>query len=255
MKLNYKIIGSGEPVIILHGLFGMLDNWLTIAKNIQDQYQCILVDLRNHGKSPHDDEMNYQIMAEDVEELMHDLNIKEAALIGHSMGGKVAMQLALSFPEAVTKLIVVDISPRQYPRHHDDVIKAIQSIDPGKIKHRSDAETSFRKHLGNDDATVQFLLKNLGRHIEGGFEWKANMPALIANYDILMQSIQSDSTFDKRTLFIRGETSNSIREEDWDQTRSFFPNAVLITIPGAGHWVHADAPKAITEAILTFLSA
>ncbi len=138
LKLNYKLLGSGPPLIILHGLFGMLDNWRTIARMLENKYQCILVDLRNHGRSSHDDEMNYQVMAQDVLQLMNDLHIKHAILLGHSMGGKVAMQFALTYPEMVEKLIVVDIAPKKYPLHHNLEIEAIQSVEPANLKNRAE---------------------------------------------------------------------------------------------------------------------
>lgn len=252
MKLNYKLHGSGSPFIILHGLFGMLDNWRTVARILEDKFQCILVDLRNHGKSPHSDEMNYKVMSEDIMELMNTLNLPSTILMGHSMGGKVAMQFAFDHPEKVEKLIIVDISPNQYPRHHDHVIDAIESIDPAKLQNRGEAENNFRRFIEDDEATIQFLLKNLDRRHHGGFNWKANMPVIIRQYDSLMEGIKSITTFDKPTLIIRGELSNSVRNEDWADFQNLFPESQLVTIQGAGHWVHADQPKAITETILTF---
>ena len=252
MKLNHKILGSGPPLIILHGLFGMLDNWRTVARMMEGKFQCILVDLRNHGKSPHSDVMNYKVMSEDILELMNTLSLPFAIVLGHSMGGKVAMQFALDHPDKVEKLIIVDISPKQYPRHHDHVLNAIESIDPAKLPDRAEAEKNFRSHLAGDEATIQFLLKNLNRRHQGGFEWKGNMPVIIKEYDSLMEEIKSDKTFPKPTLVILGELSNSVRDEDWPGFQKLFPECQLVTISKAGHWVHADQPKAITEAILTF---
>ena len=239
--------------MILHGLFGMLDNWQTAAKILKTDFQCILVDLRNHGKSPHAEEMNYHAMAGDIGGLINDLQLHEVYLMGHSMGGKVAMQFAISNAVHVKKLVVVDISPRAYGRHHDHVLKAIQSIDPGRVNERAEAETSFREHLGNDESTVQFLLKNLSRLPDHGFSWKANMPVLIRQYDELMRPVDHYQTFNKPVLFIRGEHSGSVRDEDWEGIIGLFPYARLVTIPGAGHWVHADAPGALTTAVSTFL--
>jgi len=171
MNLHHKISGNDSPVIILHGLFGMLDNWRTIGKMLGEKYQCILVDLRNHGKSPHVDDMDYKAMSEDIMDLMSNLQIEKAIILGHSMGGKVAMQFAIEHEERISKLIVVDISPREYPPHHKAEIDAIQALNPSRIKDRSEAESILRKHLGEDEATIQFLLKNLSRLPEGGFEW------------------------------------------------------------------------------------
>ncbi len=231
----------------------MLDNWRTIARMLEDKYQCILVDLRNHGRSPHDDEMNYKVMTEDVLELMNNLHIEHTYLMGHSMGGKVAMLFALTYPEKVDKLIVVDISPKKYPFHHGVEIEAIESIHPAEIKNRSEAEELLTEKLGSDQATIQFLMKNLSRLPDDGFEWKANMPVLIANYDRLMEGIGTSDSFDKPTLFIRGQKSNSLKDEDWPMILSLFPKALLVTIPNAGHWVHADQPEALKNEVLAFI--
>ena len=253
MKLHYKIFGKGEPIIILHGLFGMLDNWRSMARSLEEQYQCILADLRNHGKSPHAEEIDYNLMAEDVKEVMDHLRLETVHLWGHSMGGKVAMQLALAYPERIKTLVVIDISPRAYPPHHDNVLDAIGAIHLGEIAERSEAEQILRNHLGNDEATIQFLLKNLSRRPGGGFEWKANMPVLIREYDSFMHGISSDRSFKKPVLFVRGELSNSVKDEDWPEIQQLFQEARLVTIPGAGHWVHADKPDELKEAILAFM--
>lgn len=255
MKLHHKITGDGPPVLILHGLFGMLDNWRSIARMLETNYQCILVDLRNHGRSPHHEEMNFQVMAADIKELMDDLDIDEAIIIGHSMGGKVAMQLALEHTDRVGKLIVIDIATKEYPPHHDDVIMAIETVVPSEIKERSEAEQILRRYLGQDEATIQFLMKNLNRMPEGGFEWKANMPVIIDHYEVILERIHSDIPFDKPVLFIRGALSGSLKDEDWTEIKRLFPQAQLITIPNAGHWVHADQPEALINALRTFMGS
>lgn len=253
MKLHHKIYGTGKPVIILHGLFGMSDNWRHIARLMESQYQCILVDLRNHGRSPHDPVMNFMVMTEDVLELMIDLEIDKAVVMGHSMGGKVAMQLALNHPSKVEKLIVVDIAPKFYPPHHHAVIDAILSFDPGTLSERSEAEDAFARVLGNDNSTIQFLMKNLTRLAKGGFEWKANMPAIIDAYNHLMKDVRFHQSYDGPTLFIRGENSRYILDEDLRHIKELFPNTQLSTIHKAGHWVHADAPEPFTGEVLSFL--
>ena len=254
MELNYKIYGSGHPVIIMHGLFGSGDNWRTIARMMEDQYQCIVVDMRNHGRSPHDPVMNFQVMTEDIIELMQDLQLEKVSLLGHSMGGKVAMQFALQHPDLVDKLIVVDIAPKYYPPHHDTVIEAIESIEPGELKERAEAEKAFARFLGNDDSTIQFLMKNLARLPEGGFEWKPNMPVIIEAYYHLMEDVQSTTPFEDPVLFIRGEKSRYILDEDVSHIKELFTNSSLVTIPLAGHWVHADAPQVFGKTILDFLN-
>jgi pimeloyl-ACP methyl ester carboxylesterase len=171
------------------------------------------------------------------------------------MGGKVAMQFALSHPERIDKLIVVDISPVQYPPHHHAVIEAIQSMNPLDLKDRSEAEAHLRTHLEEDEDTIQFLLKNLSRRQDAGFEWKPNMPVIIAHYDDLMAGITGSQPFNKPTLFVRGGLSNSLKDEDWSQISQLFPQAQLITIANAGHWVHADQPGALIDAIEAFMES
>ena len=253
MKLNYKIYGTGDPVIIMHGLFGSGDNWRTVARMMESQYQCIVVDMRNHGRSPHDPEMNFRVMTGDILELMNDLNLANATLLGHSMGGKVAMQFALMYPMKVDKLIVVDIAPKHYPPHHDLAIEAIEAIQPENLKERQEAEDILASFLGNDQSTIQFLMKNLSRRSEGGFEWKANMPVIIDAYIHLMEDVIPSTPFMGPVLFVRGENSRYILDEDFPHIRNLFPNSALVTIPGAGHWIHADAPDSFTGSVMDFL--
>ena len=254
MKLVNKIYGNGEPVIIMHGLFGMGDNWRTVARIMEAQYQCVLVDLRNHGRSSHDAEMNFTVMTEDIIELIDDLGYDQASLLGHSMGGKVAMQCALSNPARVHKLIVADIAPKPYPPHHNEVIEAIESVQPELLQERSDVENGLARFLGNDQSTIQFLMKNISRKPEGGFEWKANMPVIIDAYEQLIEGIDSSVPFTGPTLFIRGEKSRYILDQDMDHIRELFPNSRLTSVKDAGHWVHADAPEAFARVALGFLN-
>ncbi len=254
MKLIHKIYGTGQPLIIMHGLFGSGDNWRSIARMMEPHYQSIVVDMRNHGRSPHDPEMNFKVMADDILELMTDLKLDKVSLLGHSMGGKVAMQFSLLHPDLVEKLIVVDIAPKYYPPHHDIVIEAIESIDPKQLTDRIEAENAMARFLGNDQSTIQFLMKNLARLPEGGFEWKPNMPVIIDAYYHLMEDVSPTEPFSGPVLFIRGEKSRYILDEDIPQIKTLFPNSSLVTISGAGHWVHADAPEMFTKAVLAFLN-
>ncbi len=254
MKLTHKIYGTGYPVIIMHGLFGSGDNWRTVARMMEGQYQCIVVDMRNHGRSPHDPVMNFQVMTEDVIELMQDLQLTKVSLLGHSMGGKVAMLFALLHPEKLSKLIVVDIAPKYYPPHHETVIEAIEAIDPGQLKERAEAEEAFGRFLGNDESTIQFLMKNLTRLPDGGFEWKPNMPVIIESYYHLMEDVEPVKPFEGPVLFVRGEKSRYILDQDVPHIKELFPNSSLVTISGAGHWVHADAPQVFSQTIMGFLN-
>ena len=253
MKLHYKIYGTGQPVIIMHGLFGMGDNWRTIARMMESQCQSIVVDMRNHGRSPHDPVMNFEVMADDILELMDDLGLAHATLLGHSMGGKVAMHFALHHPERVTGLIVVDIAPKIYPPHHTAVIEAISSVDFEQMQDRSSIEQAMAAYLGNDQSTIQFLMKNISRDEDGRLEWKPNMPVIIEAYQNLMEDIGHPLPFDGPSLFVRGERSRYISDSDLPRIKSLFPATDLIAVPDAGHWVHADAPEALVRILTDFL--
>jgi esterase len=258
IELNYKEFGQGEPVIILHGLFGTLDNWQTIAKQLGETHLVYILDLRNHGKSPHTEGvMNYHILAEDVALFMQQNWIHSATIIGHSMGGKAAMQMSMDYPDLVEKLIVVDIAPKKYKGGHEEIFDALLNLDLSKLTDRKVAEVYLMDKLKNDVGTVQFLLKNLSRHLNtegvGNFEWKMNLSVLNRDYHILMDTFEVHTAFDKDTLFIRGGNSNYIRDEDFETIKSIFPKAKLETVEGAGHWVHAEKPKELLEKLLNFL--
>ena len=253
MKLNYKFFGEGFPIIILHGLFGMLDNWQTIAKKLADNYLVYIIDLRNHGKSPHHTDFDYEIMAEDLQVFLEDNWIYEAYVLGHSMGGKTAMQFALSYPDLVKKLIVVDIAPKKYKAGHQAIFEALLSLDLSKITSRKEAATHLQNKIP-DVGTQQFLLKNLGRSKDGTYEWKMNLPVIHKNYSKILENIvRPEQAYDKPTLFIKGGASNYILEEDLPAIQDFFPAAKLETIPKAGHWVHAAAPTELLDLVNGFL--
>jgi len=253
MKLVYKTYGHGPPLVILHGLFGMGDNWRTFARMAEEQVTTIAVDLRNHGRSPHSDEMSYAAMADDVLELMTDLGLPSAAVMGHSMGGKVAMTLALADPARVERLIVVDMTPREYGRHHDDVIRAIGSVTGDDFQSRESVEARLTQMLDRDPAVTQFLMKNLTRLDDGSLTWKSNMPGIIAAYPQIMAAVDSIHPYEGPVAFIRGERSGYVRDEDMPMIHRLFPRATIYTIPGAGHWVHAEQPKLFAETVLDFL--
>lgn len=256
IDLNYKEFGLGEPVIILHGLFGTLDNWQTIAKKLSEEHTVFILDLRNHGRSPHtDDEFTYQLLADDLAEFMQDHWIYEARIVGHSMGGKVAMQFALNHSDSVKKLAVIDIAPKQYASGHENIFKALYGIDLETLEDRKEAEDYLMQTLNNDYGTVQFLLKNLSRRSDtegGGFEWKMNLDVLHRDYENILRP-PTGTPFMKPTTFIRGAQSDYIKNEDWTQIQTLFPKATLKTIEGAGHWVHADKPKELLHSLTEFL--
>ncbi len=256
LDLNFKEFGEGEPVLILHGLFGTLDNWQTVAKKLSEQFLVYILDLRNHGKSPHTEGVvDYASMAEDVGLFMQHNWLHEARVVGHSMGGKVAMELALTQPDLVKKLAVVDIAPKMYHGGHKQIFAALFSIDLEKLTDRKEAEQILTEKLGDDSGTIQFLLKNLSRKTDtegGGFEWKMNLDILHRDYKNILADV-SNGIFEKETLFIRGGQSNYIKDIDFQTITKRFPKAELTTIAGAGHWVHAEKPRELCATLLDFL--
>lgn len=252
MKLHFRTLGQGEPLIVMHGVFGSSDNWQTIGKEFAEDFKVYLVDLRNHGKSPHSDEFNYTVMAEDVLELLNDEGIKDANVLGHSMGGKVAMTLASKYSDRVKKLVVVDIAPKNYPPHHQQIFEGFSSVKLDSLESRKDADDQMAKVISNLGVR-QFILKNLDRDADGNFEWKLNLDAIEKAANEIGSKLEGDVSFEGETLFIGGSKSDYILEEDHDMIRGFFPKAKIMTIKGAGHWVHAEKPTELKESVLNFL--
>ena len=255
MKLNYKEYGQGQPLIILHGLFGTLDNWVTLGKKLAKHFTVYLLDQRNHGRSPHTDEHNYPSMAEDIREFMEQHWMYDgAAVIGHSMGGKTAMQLALTYPELVKKLVVVDIAPKRYPGNHQPIFQALLNLQPENLTGREEAEEKLARYIP-DTGVRQFLMKNLTRRPEGGFEFKMNLPVIYKHYEDILEAITADQPYEGPALFVRGGNSPYVKPEDEPAIRGLFPKAEIKTIPNAGHWVHAEQPTALLGELLRFLEA
>ncbi len=252
MDLNYKSYGQGDPIIILHGLFGTLDNWQTIAKKLAEEYSVYTVDQRNHGRSPHCPEMNYKVMAEDLHLFLEKQWIHKAVVLGHSMGGKTAMQFALDFPEMVEKLIVVDISPFLNNGGHELIFESLLAMDLKKIKSRKDAEDFLSDKIPSFGVR-QFLLKNLSRNKEGEYSWKMNLPVIYDQYSEILAKVNVVDPFEGETLFIRGGLSNYISEAEFPLFKSIFPNSQLQTIENTGHWVHSEQPDQLLEMTLNFL--
>lgn len=253
MQLNYKSFGEGFPVIILHGLLGSLDNWQTIAKKLSDKFKVFIVDQRNHGKSPHSADFNYELLSDDLMRFFQQHQIDKAYLIGHSMGGKAAMTFALKHPDKVEKLIVVDISPAEYGDHHSNVFNALYHAKATESDNREEVEQVLRKEL-RDESTVQFLLKGLIRDAEGKhFQWKFNLDSLHQNYARIAEPIHSTVPFTGQTLFIKGGRSNYINPSNYSEITSLFPKHELTEIKEAGHWVHADKPNEFVEEVSRFL--
>ncbi len=255
MKLHYKEMGHGQPLLILHGLFGTLDNWATLAKRLAEHYNVFLVDLRNHGRSPHSEQHDYDAMAEDVLRLVDDLQIATPAIMGHSMGGKVAMNYALKYPTRLTKLIVVDIAPKAYPPHHDEIIDALKDLDINSVTSRGDVDDQLAKSISEDEVRL-FLLKNLYRKEDNTFGWRMNLDAIEKNYEKIAAAITSDIPFKKHALFIKGGRSRYILPEDiYGNIERLFTLVEVETIPNAGHWVHAEAPDEVYDLVTTYLDA
>ena len=254
MKLFFRKSGEGKPVIILHGLFGLSDNWQTIGKQlVQNGFEVYLVDLRNHGSSPHISEFNYDVLSKDVLELIEQENIISPALLGHSLGGKTAMQFALHYPEKISSPIVVDIAPRYYQPHHQEVLNGLFSVNLDTIKSRGEAEKILSAKIG-DVGTRQFLLKNLYWKEPNKLDWKFNLKGIADNIENVGEEIKAETTFDKPTLFIKGEKSNYINEYDTASIKKLFPVSKILTAPNAGHWVHAEKPEWLLENVLSFLN-
>lgn len=252
MQLNYKTYGTGDPIIILHGLFGMLDNWQTIAKSLAESHMVYLIDQRNHGKSPHVDSHSYPEMAADLHAFMESNWIYEATIIGHSMGGKTAMQFAMEYPDFAERLIIVDIAPGQANRGHDDVFEALFALDLDQVDSRKEAEAVLADKMA-DLGVRQFLLKNLSRKKEGGYRWKMNLPVLHQQYENILKPIQLFDIYEKPTLFIKGGRSKYITEASERDIKALFPQYVIKNVENAGHWVHAEAPRETIEIIKSFI--
>ena len=253
MQLNYKEFGSGYPVVILHGLFGMLDNWQTFAKKLANQYNIYIVDLRNHGKSPWEDEINYPLMADDLLCFMQDKWIYNAHIIGHSMGAKVAMEFALQHPDYCEKMISIDMGIEQhFPRHYY-IFDALQSLNLASYRKRIDIVDALLPKI-KSKKVIQFLMKNIKWDKDlAQFEMKMNLSAIIENYDQILMPIENDHPFNKPTLFVKGADSDYVREEEHPEIRKYFPKVEFSEIANAGHWVHADKPKELEVVVRQFL--
>ena len=253
MELAHKIYGSGEPLVVLHGLFGTLDNWQTVAKALAEHRQVVLVDLPNHGRSPHVERADYAAQAEALARFLGDQWMHEVDLLGHSMGGKVAMQYALTYPDRVRKLVVVDIAPRAYAPGHDELFAAMAALPLDESRSRGEIDELLAADVP-DVGVRRFLLKNLARVPTGGYRWKLNLDVLRREYPSLLAEV-TGRPWPGEALFIRGGTSGYVRDEDWLQISRLFPAAKLETVEGAGHWVHAERPAELVAAVQRFLGA
>ncbi len=262
MKLFYRKYGEGFPLIILHGLYGCSDNWVSIGKELSKTFKVFIPDLRNHGHSPHSNEHNYRVMTTDLIEFMNSHSIEKAILLGHSMGGKIAMNFSLSYPERVTKMIILDIAPKTYSfnddiktNNHKKIINTLLNFDLTKFDNRKDIFIEFAKT--NLQSNFQkFLLKNIYRDKNNNFSWRINIKAINENLSELMSGLEKELSTSNNLpcLFIKAENSNYILENDYALIKRLFPNSNIIIIKNATHWLHIEYPKLIVKNILDFTS-
>lgn len=250
MKLQSRVLGQGKPLVILHGVFGSADNWLTLGKRFAENFEVHLLDQRNHGLSPHSEEFTYRAMAEDLAEYLADHQLRNPVLVGHSMGGKVVMEYAVQYPRGFEKMVVVDIAPRQYPVHHEKILEGLGSIDLQFLKSRGEADRVLSGYIP-ELGVRQFLLKNLSRDAERGFYWKINLPVISREIETIGVQIVGEPV-DKEALFIRGAQSSYVTEDDFSGIIDLFPQAKVETIDPAGHWVHAEQPDRVFSLIDSF---
>jgi len=253
MDLFYKTYGQdGPPLLILHGLLGAHGNWHTLSRTAFREVATVYaLDQRNHGRSPHTDRIDYPSMAADVRDVLDQHEMNSASLLGHSMGGKTAMQTALTYPDRVDRLIVVDVAPRAYESRHDHLLKALARIDPSAYDSRDAVDAALAEDVPSWPVR-QFLLKNLAYDGET-YTWKMNLEAIRAHYDDINAAVEGDTPYDGPALFVRGGASDYVHDEDLDDIQALFPAAQIETIEDAGHWVHADQPDALAEVVTSFL--
>ena len=231
----------------------MLDNWQTIARQLAKEYTVFLVDQRNHGRSPHVEEHSYAGMAEDLRQFMEDQFVLESHILGHSMGGKTAMHFAFEYPDMVDKLIIVDIAPRTYPRGHDEIFKALFELDLSVAGSRSDIDAQLARFIP-ENGVRQFLMKNIARDKEKGFQLRMNLPVIYQGYESILQEPPEETLYDGETLFIRGTKSPYIQADDLPLIQQYFPQGQLEAVEDSGHWIHADQPARLLELVQNFLA-
>jgi len=254
MSLYFRQIGQGHPIVLHHGVFGSSDNLLTVSRSLAERgYSVYALDARNHGQSPRSDVFDYPSMADDVEQFLIEQGLDEVTLVGHSMGGKVAMQYVSSFSRA-KRLVVVDIAPKFYPVHHDHIIQALQSVPLATLSSRKEAEEYLAQWIPKPDER-QFILKNLYRREDGAFDWRINVPVLAREIYQVGGDVLPKGKFMLPALFLAGGDSSYILPEDHATILRLFPNAQMQTIEGAGHWVHAQQPAAFVESIDYFIQS
>ena len=251
IELMSTVKGEGPDLILLHGLFGAGDSLGGIRRRLSPSFRVHSLDLRNHGHSPHTRSMSYPEMAADVLAYMRTAHLHQVCLLGHSMGGKVAMEMALIAPEMVARLIVADIAPVAYEPHHDHIIQALSDFEPAQMSSRREADAALARFIP-ERGVRQFLLTNLVP-TDGGFRWRMNVAGILACYDQIMAAPQTQGVYEGPTLFIRGGESDYIQQGHSDAVARFFPHADLRVMPGVGHWLHAEKPELFSRLCQRFL--
>lgn len=253
--LNSVILGEGKPLCILHGFLGMLDNWKTLGTlYAENGFRVHLIDQRNHGKSFHSEDFNYDILADDLKKYLAFHDLERTHLIGHSMGGKTAMQFACSFPEKVDKLLIADIAPKYYPPHHQQIIDGLNAIKVDALTSRTEADEQLKRYI-SDFGTRQFLLKNLNRTEDKKLAFRFNLEVLSERMEEIGENISSSESFDGPTLFLKGDRSEYVTDQDIPEIKKHFPKANLETIEHAGHWLHAENPDQFFEKSMAFFTS
>lgn len=251
--LYSRIEGQGKPLLIIHGFLGMSDNWKSFGSlYAAEGFQTHMLDLRNHGKSFHSDDFSYDVMCQDILEYCQEHNLEKIYIIGHSMGGKVAMLFATKHPEVVEKLIVADIGPKYYAPHHQDILAGLNAVDFSVKPSRANVEETLYPYVP-DFGTRQFLMKNLYWVEPGQLGFRFNLKIFNSKIDVIGTTLPEENIFEKPTLFIRGGNSNYILDDDLPEIKKHFPNFELVTIPNVGHWLHAENPKLFFEKTARFL--
>lgn len=254
MKLFLRQFGHGKPLVILHGLFGLSDNWVTLGRSLASEYMVIIPDLRNHGQSPHSNVFDFPSLENDLAELVEENGWDKILLMGHSLGGKTAMYFALNHPAIVEKLIVVDISLRKSPpnREHQTLLNAMLNVDFTVARSRGDVDRQLRSEVASERLR-QFLLKNVYWRDRHSLDWRINLPVVNENLLSIFEGVETNGVYGGPTLFIRGGASDYIRDSDIEDLKIKFPGFSLITIANASHWVHADAPGEFEQVVRNFL--
>ena len=250
--LHSNILGSGEPLLIIHGFLGMGDNWKSLAKRFSEEYEVHLIDQRNHGRSFHADEFSYEILVDDLIYYIDYYKLGRVNILGHSMGGKTAMLFAVTHPEKVKKLMVADIGPKFYPKHHDLILEGLSAVDFTIQKSRKEIEEILQEYIP-EVGTRRFLLKNVYWETKEKLGFRFNLHSLLDNIDEIGVALPPLSVFEGATLFLKGENSGYISDDDKALIEAHFSNVAIVTVKNAGHWLHAENPTDFYDHVVSFL--